>query len=336
MIIKSHSYPRAALIGNPSDGYFGKTIAFTFSNYQADVTVFDTPTLEILPAIRDHSRFSSLAELASDVRQYGYYGGIRLIKAALKRLHDYGIRAGWSLHGRNFSVRYHSSIPAHLGLAGSSAIVTACLRSLCNFYGVTIPNHDLANLALSVETKELGIGAGLQDRVAQAYDRLVHMDFGRGHMESTGYGVYTELDAEQLPNLYIAFNTTLSEGTEVVHNDLRYRWENADEQVHRAMDRFAELTDRFRLALENGRTQEMNEIINANFDLRRSIMDLNPQHVDMVEASRAVGASAKYTGSGGAIIGIYEDEAMLSDLDRVLGERGMKVIVPVVCGASVS
>ena len=30
MITKAHAYPRAALIGNPSDGYFGKTIAFTF------------------------------------------------------------------------------------------------------------------------------------------------------------------------------------------------------------------------------------------------------------------------------------------------------------------
>ncbi|MFO8143540.1 MAG: hypothetical protein R6T78_02560, partial [Dehalococcoidales bacterium] len=40
--------PRAALIGNPSDGYFGKTIAFTFSNFQADVTLYDTPELEIL------------------------------------------------------------------------------------------------------------------------------------------------------------------------------------------------------------------------------------------------------------------------------------------------
>jgi glucuronokinase len=39
MIIKTHAYPRAALIGNPSDGYFGKTIAFTFSNFQAEVTI---------------------------------------------------------------------------------------------------------------------------------------------------------------------------------------------------------------------------------------------------------------------------------------------------------
>ena len=130
MIVKAHAFPRAALIGNPSDGYFGKTIAFAFSNYQADVALYDTPDLEILPAQRDHSRFSSLTELAEDVRTYGYYGGIRLIKAALKRFHDYCTQSGHALHDRTFSIRYHTSIPPHLGLAGSSAIITACMRAL--------------------------------------------------------------------------------------------------------------------------------------------------------------------------------------------------------------
>jgi len=35
-------------------------------------------------------------------------------------------------------------------------------------------------LALAVETEDLGIAAGLQDRVAQAYQGLVFMDFERG------------------------------------------------------------------------------------------------------------------------------------------------------------
>lgn len=328
MIIKAHAHPRAALIGNPSDGYFGKTIAFTFSNFQADVTLYDTPELEILPAARDHSRFGSLAELAADVRTYGYYGGIRLIKAALKRFHDYCSEHELTLHERTFSIRYHSSIPAHLGLAGSSAIITASMRALMAFYRVSIPEPELANLVLSVETQELGIGAGLQDRVAQAYEGLVHMDFNREQMEKRGYGVYTPLSPDTLPGIYVAFNATLAEGTEVVHNDLRYRWESGDERVHAAMREFAALTDRFRVALAEGDAPTMSEIINANFDLRRSIMKLNPEHVAMVEAARAVGASAKYTGSGGAIIGIYEDDTMFEALVKALGAGGMQVIRP--------
>ncbi|MFW5777033.1 MAG: mevalonate kinase [Spirochaetota bacterium] len=328
MIVKAHAYPRAALIGNPSDGYFGKTIAFTFSNYQADVTIYDTEQLEILPARRDHSRFASLRALADDVRSYGYYGGIRIIKAALKRFHDYCTEHALELHDRNFSVRYHSSIPPHLGLAGSSAIITACMRALQAFYGVEIPKPRLANLVLSVETDELSIGAGLQDRVAQVYGGIVHMDFDRAHMDEHGYGVYTPLTPDKFPNLYVGFNPTFAEGTEIVHNDLRYRWENGDRAVHEAMKGFAELTDRFRSALEREEYREVDEIINANFDLRSSIMNLNPNHVRMVETARSVGASAKYTGSGGAIIGAYADDEMFARLQEALGALGAQVIRP--------
>ena len=52
MIIHEKAYPRSALIGNPSDGYFGKTIAFMFRNYCAEVTLYESPCLEILPSVR--------------------------------------------------------------------------------------------------------------------------------------------------------------------------------------------------------------------------------------------------------------------------------------------
>jgi glucuronokinase len=61
MIIRKKSYPRAGLIGNPSDGYFGKTVAFTFQNFCAEVVLYETPELEILPNPRDHSCFSSIS-----------------------------------------------------------------------------------------------------------------------------------------------------------------------------------------------------------------------------------------------------------------------------------
>ena len=130
MIIRKTAYPRAGLIGNPSDGYYGKTMAFAFTNFEAEVTLYETPELEILPNTRDHSRFEGIDALAEDVRHFGYYGGIRLLKAAIKKFHDYARQSGVSLHGRNFTIRYRSNIPHLVGLAGSSAIITACFRAL--------------------------------------------------------------------------------------------------------------------------------------------------------------------------------------------------------------
>ena len=72
MIITTAAYPRAALIGNPSDGYFGKTIAFTFSNFSAKATLYESPELVIEPGPRDGSTFSSINDLSEDVKKYGY------------------------------------------------------------------------------------------------------------------------------------------------------------------------------------------------------------------------------------------------------------------------
>jgi glucuronokinase len=49
----------------------------------------------------------------------------------------------------------------------------------------------------------------------------------------------------------------------------------------------------------------------------------------MVEAARGVGASAKFTGSGGAIVGTYEDEKMYRNLQKAMDERGLLLVKPV-------
>lgn len=328
MIIKTVSYPRAALIGNPSDGYYGKTIAFTFADFQADITLYQSPELEILPGRRDTTKFASLKELAEDVAHYGYYGGVRLLKATIKRFYDYCSDQGIDLDERNFTIRYHSSIPLHLGLAGSSAIITACMRALMNYYSVSIPDHILPNIVLSVERQELGIGGGLQDRVAQAYQGIVYMDFDRELLEGRGYGSYERLEPGKMPRLFIAYKPELSEGSEVVHNDLRYRFDNGEEKVLKAMIQFGEYARQVRDMFISGDYTDLGRIMNANFDLRRSICAISKENEAMVEAARSTGASAKFTGSGGAIIGTYADEAQYAAIQEALRTTGAITIKP--------
>ena len=328
MIIETYSYPRAAVIGNPSDGYYGKTIAFLFSNFRAKVQLYHTPELEILPQTLDVTRFGSIHELVENVNLSGYYGGIRLLKATVKVFYEYCRECNIQLDNRNFTMRYDSNIPLRLGLAGSSAIITACMKALISFYGVAIPKPIQANLVLSVENKELGIAAGLQDRVAQAYEKPVFMDFEKRIMDKQGFGNYTELDAADFPNMYIAFRKNLSEGTEVVHNNLRARYEIGEKAVLDAMLTWADYTIQFKEALEKRDFKKIHELINANFDLRRSLIHVTRGNIEMVETARSVGASAKFTGSGGAIIGTYTDQAMFNELKFALGKKEIEVIKP--------
>ena len=334
MIIEKHAYPRAALIGNPSDGYFGKTIAFIFSNFRATVQLYHSPELKIVPERLDVDIFGSISELADKVSSNGYYGGIRLIKAAIKVFYQHCTSNNIDLSNDNFTIRYHSNIPLRLGLAGSSAIITACFKALMEFYRVDIENPILANLILSVETNELGIAAGLQDRVAQVYETPIFMDFNKDLMEGRGYGEYIPLNMCHFPNIYIAYRTNLSEGTEVLHNNLKARYNIGEQAVLDAMTQWAMLTEQFRKALSNKDNVLMAQLINQNFDLRRSLVNIEPGNIEMVELARSTGASAKFTGSGGAIIGTYTDENQFEALKVLLGNKGIEIIKPeIVCNA---
>lgn len=328
MLITTKAYARAGLVGNPSDGYFGKTISFIIRNYGAEITLYESPELTIEPNQRDHSVFGSIEELARDVRQNGYYGGIRLLKASVKRFFDYCSKEGLELHGRNFTLRYHSDVPPQVGMAGSSAIITACWRALMQFYKVEIPTHILPGLVLSVENDELGIPAGLQDRVIQAYEGVVFMDFNRASIERQGHGLYEPIDPQLLPQVYVAYTTRLSEGTEVFHNDIRGRWNRGERDVVSAMYQWANLAQRVRDMLLAGRGQEIGPLLNENFDLRRRLYKLSQGNIDMVETARSCGASAKFTGSGGAIVGTYEGDAMFDKLKAALAPQQVAVIKP--------
>ena len=328
MIIETHSYPRAAVIGNPSDGYFGKTIAFLFSNFRSTVQLYHSPELKIYPQGLDITSFDSIHQMVENVNLNGYYGGIRLLKGTIKVFYDYCEKQNIQLDGRNFTIRYHSNIPLRLGLAGSSAIITACMKALMSFYNVAIPKPVMANLVLSVETEELGIAAGLQDRVAQAYEQPVYMDFEKSTMQKQGYGNYEELEADNFKNMYIAFRKNLSEGTEVVHNNLRARYNIGEKVVLDAMEKWIGLTDAYRTALKQNDQLAIHDLINENFDLRKSLIPISQGNVEMVETARSVGASAKFTGSGGAIIGTYRDESMFDQLVKLLGKKEIEVIKP--------
>ena len=318
ILLRRRACARAGLLGNPSDGFHGKTLSLIVRDFFAEVVLYSWEDVELILSQEDQSRFGSIRELADDVSLHGYYGGIRLVKATIKKFVDFCDLCGYELHDRNFSIRYQSNIPRQVGLAGSSAIIIATLRALMDFYEIEIPPRIQPSLALSVETEELGIAGGLQDRVIQVYEGLVYMDFSQEQSESIrGFecGTYEPLDIQVLPeNLYLAFSTDVSEPTELTHGPLRARYNHGDQEVVSAMDEFADCALAGRQALLDGDHQRLHELIDANYDIRARVCDLSRSHIEMVASAREVGASAKFCGSGGAIIGNFADQEMFERL----------------------
>lgn len=332
--IETRTYARAALAGNPSDGYFGKTLSLCLRDFSARVVLQPAPKLEIVPNADDLANYSNIRALADDVRRNGYYGGLRLVKAALKKFVDYCDAHEIELPSdRNFSLRYETDIPRQVGLAGSSAIITATWHALMQHYRVLVRREVLPAWVRAAEQEELGITGGLQDRVAQSYGGLVFMDFECTKLERDGFGTYEPLDIALLPPLYLAYATRFAEESGVVHNDLRARWECGDNFVHATMRELGETAQAARDCLVEGRAHELGNLINHNFELRRRIVPIGQSHLQMVEVARSCGASAHFAGSGGAVIGTFDDDATFARLKEKLGELGCVVLQPQVAPA---
>jgi glucuronokinase len=330
MTIETRAYARAGFLGNPSDGYFGKTISIIIKNFGAGVSLQPASEFRIEAHDWDLNAYRDMDELVERVNLYGYYGGDRLIKATIKKFHEYCRSNDIPLEKKNCSIRYHSEIPRQVGLGGSSAIVTATIRALMQFYEVDIPINVLPSLTLDAEKGELGINAGLQDRVVQAYEGCLYMDFDRDVMEKTNCGMYEPLDPALLPPLFVAYKTRLGKVSGHALNEIRVGYDRGDKRVIDTLGRIAELAEKGKQALLQRNPDLLHELMNENFNLRSTIQTISDSNHEMVRTARNCGAAAKFSGSGGSVIGMYRDDDMLARLTEAFAGIDATVIKPIV------
>jgi glucuronokinase len=328
MGIESRAYARAGLLGNPSDGYFGKIIAITVKNFSATVSLQESSELRIEADSRDANVYMNMGELVERIEVYGYYGGVRLVKAAIKKFSDYCREQKIVPKEKSFTIQYESTIPRQLGLGGSSAIITAVMRALMEFYEVDIPVEVLPSLILDAELKELGINAGLMDRVIQVYEGCMYMDLNKKHIDEKGHGIYERLDVKLLPDLFIAYKPSLGKVSGQVLDDIRMGYERGDKFVLDSLHRLAEIAEAGKDALLQGDFEKLHDLMNENFDRRSQIMKISESNLALIQTARQCGASAKFAGSGGSIIGLYKDEEMFARLKAELEKLQAVVIQP--------
>jgi len=330
MVITALAHARAGLVGNPSDGYFGKTISFIIRNFRVSVKLWESPHFDILPSQGDLARHDSVEAFLRDQKLFGYYGGMRIMKASVKRFYEFARKRNHTLNTANFTLSFESTIPRLVGLSGSSGIIIATLRALSAFHQMPIANHEMPGLALSVERDELGITAGLQDRVIQTYEGMVFMDFDKTLIESRGYGMYEPIKPSPMPPLYVAFDPDRAEVSDVPHRNLKDLWNKGDPTVIAAIAELRDLTDAGKAALLCGDFKALGKIVDANYAIRQKIMNVAPENHRMVEVARSVGSSSHFCGSGGAVCGLFEGGDQYQKLVDAMAEINCTVIRPVV------
>lgn len=295
---RGRAFARAALAGNPSDGYGGRTLAVVLREFAAEARV---------APCRGADAFVPPAP-----------EGEPLLRAALARF-----RANTGTPRRPVEITCTTTVPREVGLAGSSAIVMATLRALCRATGVAFDPDELARMTLAVEAEDLGIAAGMQDRLVQAHEALLAMDFG-AERES---GVEV-LDPALLPALYVAWHDDAASPSGGVHAELRERWASGDEEVRAAMTELAAHAAAARDALLAGDAEAFAAGVDGSLDARRRIMPVDERVLAMAETARAHGASANSAGSGGAIVGTLRGPDAWPALEEALRALGCGVSRP--------
>jgi glucuronokinase len=287
---RASAFARAALAGNPSDGYGGATLAVVVRDFRAEVEV----------------RVATDRSMAPESA---------LVRATISRF-ERKLAPG----APPAAVRLWTSIPRAVGLGGSSAIVIATTRALCELHQVHLHEDELASFALAVESEDLQIAAGLQDRVAQAYGGLTFMDFRTR--------VYERLDPELLPPLFVAWDLGAAGHSGDTHAELRARFHGGDPVVVTAMSELAELARAARSALLAGEHDTFAHCLDASLDARARMIRLDQRHLAMIELARVQGASANYTGSGGAIVGCCQDSEHRDHVLTAFAASGRRAIAP--------
>lgn len=308
---------RTGLVGNPSDAFGGAIVALTLDALSATVTA--EPSVDVrLEADGTVLDWESVESLSDARRDHPSSGPLALLWAATKRyaaerpeLGTVGVRLALD----------RTTIPPGVGLAGSSAIVIAALRALGELFGDEIAHPDLPSFALACEREELGITAGLGDRVAQVYGGLVFLDLAK----ESGSKV-EPLDATRLPDLFVAWRPDAQTDSGDVHGGMRARFAAGEPAVVETMREIAGLARAALGPLLSGDGSGLGILMERNLELRRSVYELDPRHTEIADCAQGLGSAVNFTGSGGAIVGLYRDEDQLTELRSALSSLGCKLI----------
>lgn len=281
---------RVNIAGNPSDGYGGAVLSTVVPHLTARVQATVSHSLTVSGPER---AWRSVAELRAEAERYGHDGGDRLVTAALVTLD----RLLPSEHRRpSLHVEWSTTIPRSVGLGGSSALVLATMQAALGCWGLDVPPHELAEAALMAETDELGLAAGLADRVAQVWGTTVLTDC-RGAAP-----VISTVPVQGAPEVLLAWNADAAGPSDRYHGALRTRFEAGEPALVESMADLAGLADHAAYALAVGDCAAFAEAVDASLRARCALGPVPAAAMQPVEALRTAGAAVNFAGSGGALV----------------------------------
>jgi D-glycero-alpha-D-manno-heptose-7-phosphate kinase len=291
-------------------------------SYYAESEVAETGDSGIEIHLTDQQyeqRYESLHEIASDPKA-------ALIHRVLEHFHLSGIR-----------ITTRTDAPRGSGLGGSSALSVTLVRALSELSGNPLEGEELIALVRDLETRLIGVPAGIQDYYPPVYGGLAALHLNPGAVIRHEIPLPVERLAEHMLLHY----------TGVAHFSGTNNWEmykrqiDGKRKVHKGFDRIAQSAADMEKALVGGDFRAAGDALAREWANRKALIaGISTPEIDAaIEAATKAGAwggKVCGAGGGGCVVFLLPPERQ-PDVRRALSEVAGRILeaTPVAHGLAV-
>ncbi len=252
-------------------------------SYYAESEVVETGDGAIEVHLADEQyrqRYESMKELSADPKA-------ALIYRVLEHFHLTGI-----------SITTRTDAPRGSGLGGSSALSITLVRALTQLAGIPVDGEDLVFLVRDLETRLLGVPAGIQDYYPPVFGGLASLRLEPGVPQRHPINIAISDLASHLLLHYSG----------VAHFSGTNNWEmykrqiEGKKKVQRGFEKIAQTSVEMEKALEAGDFKRAGKALAKEWDSRKALIDgISTPEIDVaIDAALTAGAwGGKVCGAGG-------------------------------------
>jgi galactokinase/mevalonate kinase-like predicted kinase len=312
---------RAGIIGNPTDMYGGAVLSCSVPlRAWVEIRPDDPLTLET------DGQCVTIRKL-EDLRPRG--DRFDLARAVLRY---------FKLLEMSAHITFGSDIPMQSGLAGSTALLVAMVRSFMAWQNHHPHRYQVAETARCIELNYLEVVCGYQDAYMTTFGGLNYMDFrGKQFYRTLEAELFATVEplAEIVPLLpFVLAYTGVQHRSGEIHKPLRERWLDGEAEVVGAYDRITELAASGKRALLMANWPELAACMNENHAIQRALGGSGEHNEVLIHAAMKAGAPAAKlagAGGGGTIVALwpYPDRTPLEASLRAAGAYEIIDILPV-------
>jgi mevalonate kinase len=218
----------------------------------------------------------------------------------------------------NFLLTLRSTIPVARGLGSGTAVSTAIVRALAQFYGSKLSPAQVSTLVFETEKLYHGTPSGVDNTII-AFEQPVYHIKGQAPVR---------LKVARPFQLTIGDTGALSE-TKLAVGAVRTAWESDPKRYERIFDAIGSVVGEARDAIEFGRVEALGGLMDRNQEQLRALGVSSPALERLIDAAKRAGADgAKLSGAGrgGSMLAIAREDVAQA-VDQALRAAGAHAVL---------